>query len=183
MSAIIARRARLSGTHTFLRNLPDGRTYSYEDLERETNGLAHAFREIGIGYKDHVAVMFENCPEQVLSHFALGTLGAATVPINTAAKGQLLSYYLQHADCTSVIISESLIEELLRVAPTLPLLKHVIVLGIRPLPGTGSVPCPSASTRSRPAAQATRPSRAPRGSATSPTCSIRRGRPGPPRPS
>ncbi|WP_226797671.1 ATP-dependent acyl-CoA ligase [Cupriavidus necator] len=129
MSAIIARRARLSGTHTFLRNLPDGRTYSYEDLERETNGLAHAFREIGIGYKDHVAVMFENCPEQVLSHFALGTLGAATVPINTAAKGQLLSYYLQHADCTSVIISESLIEELLRVAPTLPLLKHVIVLG------------------------------------------------------
>src|SRR2546428_181225 len=89
MSSVIARRARLSGAHTFLRYLPDGRHYTYADLDRETNGIARAFADLGIGYRDHVAVMFDNCPEQVLSHFALGKLGAVAVPINTAAKGQL----------------------------------------------------------------------------------------------
>lgn len=129
ISSVIAQRARLSGAHTFLRYLPDGRHYTYADLERETNGIARAFADLGIGYRDHVAVMFDNCPEQVLSHFALGKLGAVAVPINTAAKGQLLRYYLDHADCAAIIVSDGLAGEVLRIAADLPALKRVIVLG------------------------------------------------------
>lgn len=142
MSAIIARRAEISGDRVFLRYMPDGRSYTYRDLDRVTNGLAHAFRALGIGNGDHAAVMFENCPEQVLSHFALGKLGAVSVPINTAAKGQLLRYYLDHADCSSVIVSAALAEEVVQVAAELPTLRRLIVLGdVQParmrLEGTG----------------------------------------------
>ncbi|RDK05104.1 ATP-dependent acyl-CoA ligase [Cupriavidus lacunae] len=129
MSAILARRAALSADQLFLRDMPDGRSYTYSELERETNGLAHAFRDMGIGYRDHVAVMFENCPEQVLSYFSLGKAGAVSVPINTAAKGQLLRYYLDHADCSSVVVSEALVEEVVQVAGDLPGLSRLIILG------------------------------------------------------
>lgn len=128
-AAILARRAELSGDHCFLHSLPDGRTWSYRDLNRETNGIALALREMGVQQRDHVAVMTENCPEQLFSFFALGKLGAVSVPINTAAKGSLLHYYLDHADCSTVIVAASLAGEVMEIAAKLSSLRRVIVLG------------------------------------------------------
>lgn len=129
MAHIVARRAALSGSKTFLHYLPDGRRTSYQALHRETNGIALAFRAMGIAYRDHVGVMLENCPEQLFGYLALGKLGAVSVPINTAAKGQLLRYYLEHADCSALIVSEALAPTLIDIAAQLPLLRRLIVVG------------------------------------------------------
>lgn len=126
---IVARRAALSGAQTFLHNMADGRCHTYLDLHRQTNGIAHALAALGIGHGHHVAVMLENCPEQVFSYVALGKLGAVSVPINTAAKGQLLRYYLDHADCTAVVVSDALATQLADTIATLPRIERVIVLG------------------------------------------------------
>ncbi|SCU96144.1 AMP-binding enzyme [Cupriavidus necator] len=129
MASILARRAELSGDRVFLRFMPDGRSYTYRDLHRETNGIAHALRAMGVGYRDHAAVISENCPEQLFSFFALGKLGAVSVPINTAAKGALLRDYLARADCSALIVAESLVDGVLEIAAALPLLRCVVVIG------------------------------------------------------
>lgn len=126
---IIARRATLSGPRIFLRDMADGRCYSYLDLHRHSNGMARALLAQGVAYRDHVAVMLDNCAAQVFCYAALGKLGAVSVPINTAAKGQLLRYYLDHADCSAVVVSESLAGTLSDIAGSLPRIQRIFVIG------------------------------------------------------
>ena len=77
--------------------------YSYAEVERLTNELAAGLTEAGVEAGQHVAIMMENCPEYLWLVFALGKLGAVGVPINNAAKGALLGYYLDDADCVHAV--------------------------------------------------------------------------------
>ena len=107
----------------------DGRTITFRQLDRTTNALAHGFLNEGIAPGDHVAVLMENCPECLLSYLALGKMGAVVVPINTAARGQLLKYYLELADCKALLVSGNLAKFVEPVSAELPLLRIVCVLG------------------------------------------------------
>lgn len=179
---IVARRAALSGSQTFLRNMADGRCHTYLDLHRQTNGIAQALAALGIGHGDHVAVMLENCPEQVFSYVALGKLGAVSVPINTAAKGQLLRYYLDHADCTAIVVSDTLAAPLADIIAALPRLQRVIVLGQARAAAAGLPDGVAVHPfRTWTAAMPRRASRC--GSTTWPTCCTPRAPPARPRPS
>ncbi len=127
--AVIARRAALHGERRFLEFVPDGRCYSYRDLHRITNGVAASLRGMGIGYRDHVAVLMDNCPEQIFVMYAAGKLGAVAVPVNTAARGRLLKYYLELADVSTVVLQASYLEQVLPLLDELPLLRRLVVLG------------------------------------------------------
>jgi crotonobetaine/carnitine-CoA ligase len=100
---VVAEKARQLGDQEFLHYLPDGRKFSFRDLHIQSNKLANGLLRAGIKPGSHVAVMMENCPEQLLLFFALGKIGAVTVPINTAARGQLFLHYLIHSDVTAFI--------------------------------------------------------------------------------
>ena len=126
---IIARRASLHGERRFLEFVPDGRCFSYRDLHRITSGLAIGLRGLGVGRGDHVAVLMDNCPEQVFAMFAAGKLGAVAVPINTAARGLLLKYYLELADVGTIVLQADYVERLLPLLAELPLLRRMVVLG------------------------------------------------------
>ena len=56
------------------------------------------FARLGIRKGDHVAVMLPNCPEFIWTIWGLGKLGAVTVPLNTAARGELLRYFITQSD-------------------------------------------------------------------------------------
>ena len=56
------------------------------------------FVELGVGKGDHVAVMLPNCPEFIWTIWGLAKLGAVTVPLNTAARGELLRYFITQSD-------------------------------------------------------------------------------------
>ena len=72
--------------------------YSYAQVHDSSNRYAGGFREIGVGKGDHVAVMLPNCPEFIWTIWGLGKLGAVTVPLNTAARGELLRYFMTQSD-------------------------------------------------------------------------------------
>ncbi len=126
---LIEQRARELGAKTFLHFLPDGRTISYLDLQRRTNGIGAAFANAGIHAGTHSAVFLDNCPELVLSVFSLGKIGAVWVPINTAARGQLLCYYLDQADISAIILEPHNAPVLRDVLPLVPKLRTVFVVG------------------------------------------------------
>ncbi|MBA3055312.1 MAG: ATP-dependent acyl-CoA ligase [Sphingomonadales bacterium] len=139
VATILADKAARNGDRTFLTFLPDGRTFTYADLDTITNRYANGLKALGIGRGAHVAVWMANSPEMIFSIFALGKLGAVAVPLNTAVRGQLLTYYLTHADISAIIADADLIDRLPECAADLPDVRHLIVHGefadAAPLPG------------------------------------------------
>ena len=122
---VVAEQARVHRGRTFLHFLPDGRRFSYEDMDRLSNRLANGLLRAGVEPGAHVAVMMENSPEQLLLFFALGKLGAVAVPINVAARGQLLQYYLAHSDCVAFVGDTGLMPHLHEIRDTVPAVTHL----------------------------------------------------------
>jgi crotonobetaine/carnitine-CoA ligase len=110
VGAVLARQAALQGDHPFLRF--EGADVSYAEAHRRTDQLAAGFAAIGVGYGTHVAILLGNRPDFLWTYFALGKLGAVSVPINTAAKGDLLTYYLAQSDATVLVIEAALTRRL-----------------------------------------------------------------------
>ncbi len=130
---VLADKAATLGERPFLHYLPDGRRYSFRDMDRLSNALANGLLRTGIRQGEHVAVMMDNCPEQLLLYFALGKIGAVAVPINTAARGQLLQYYLNHSGAVALFMERALLRHFLDVRDGTPegapLLRCIGLLG------------------------------------------------------
>lgn len=125
---ILPIKAAKNGDKTFIHYLPDGRKFSYRDVESLSNRIANSFLSHGIGKGAHVAVMMENCPEQILTFFALGKIGVVFVPLNPAAKGAFLEYYLTNAEICAVVVEGHLLEQVREIAPQVPDVRHCFVL-------------------------------------------------------
>lgn len=82
-----------------------GQRYSYAQAHDISNRYANGFAELGIRKGDHVAVMLPNCPEFIWAIWGLGKLGAVTVPLNTASKGDLLRYFVTQSDSCCVVVA------------------------------------------------------------------------------
>ena len=122
---ILADKADQCGDRPFLRF--DDRVISYAQLDEMTNRYANGFAGLGVGAGDHVAMLLPNCPEFLFTLWGLGKLGAVAVPVNTAAKGEQLSYFLAQSDSTVVVTDESLIERVEGALPGAPGISRVIV--------------------------------------------------------
>jgi crotonobetaine/carnitine-CoA ligase len=88
-------------------------TYSYAETELQANQLAHGMQRWGVSRGSRVAAILDNSPQYIISLFAIAKLGALNVPINTAARGQLLAYFLTDCECTHVIVQEDYVDTLL----------------------------------------------------------------------
>ena len=144
MGRMLSEKGRRLGSKVFLTHLPDGRTFTYGQIDELTRRIGNGLLGIGIPFGGHVAVLMENCPEQVLAQWGICRAGMVTVPINIGAKGHLLSYFLTHADCVAVIVERALLDRIEEVASLVPKLRHVIVAEI-PRAGT-----PTTHDRSQP---------------------------------
>lgn len=130
LGQIVADKAALHGDRTFIRY--GDRTLSYRDLDLQSNKIANGLTRMGVGRSTHVAFMLDNSPEIILLYVALGKLGAVSVPINTAARGELLAYYLTQSDSEMVIADSALVDRLVPVASSVPRLRHVVSLAETP---------------------------------------------------
>ena len=116
----------------------DGKTYDYAHLERTTNRYANSLRALGIGRGDHVAVMLPNGPEFMWLIWGLGKIGAVAVPLNTAAKGELLRYFLEQSDSTWVVVHAEFAQRVSEVTSGMSTLRGVIHVGAQETPNFGS---------------------------------------------
>ena len=76
----------------------------YDGVLRIASGL----RTLGVEQGDRVAVMMPNRPEFLLAHFGAICAGAAPVPVNTAQRGETLSYLLKDCGARAIVVDESL---------------------------------------------------------------------------
>ena len=78
--------------------LHEQRQYTYQELDEASNCLAQRLRAAGVVRGDRVGLYLEKSLEAVAALFGILKLGAAYVPLDTAAPAQRIAYII--ANCT-----------------------------------------------------------------------------------
>lgn len=107
----------------------EGQDWSYEEVHKLTNRYANGFAHLGIRKGTHVAVMLPNCVEYFGVVWGLGKLGAVSVPLNTAAKGELLKYFIEQSNSEWIVVDEEWEDRLAEILPSLKKVKGCLRLG------------------------------------------------------
>jgi crotonobetaine/carnitine-CoA ligase len=107
----------------------EGVLYTAREMDRESNRLAHALREMGVAHGDRVATLLENRAEQVVTFFAALKIGAVQVPINTAYKGEFLRHQLADSGAKIFVVQGDFASRAVEVVgdTNTPDLQYVIV--------------------------------------------------------
>lgn len=87
--------------------MTDDKVWSYDDIARASRVLATRLIDLGIGPRDHVAMVLPNGAEFAIAKFALGRIGAVAVPINYNLRQTELSYILAQADCVALLTMDA----------------------------------------------------------------------------
>ncbi|HWU84146.1 MAG TPA: AMP-binding protein, partial [Rhodocyclaceae bacterium] len=77
--------------------LPDGRAWTYDDIDRASAKLAHLLLALGLQPGDRVAAQVEKSPEALLLYLASLRAGTVFLPLNPAYQAQEIEYFLNDA--------------------------------------------------------------------------------------
>ena len=117
-----------------------GTTVSAAAVAGTAARLAASLAGLGVRPGDRVATLLENSIEAALAWWGIVHAGAVAVPVNTAYKGEYLRHQLADSGSRVLVVAADLAERAAEVAPGLPDLAHVAVVGTAggPPPGPGA---------------------------------------------
>jgi len=127
LPTLLAERAGQIGNHPYV--LFRDRILTYGELNSLSNRFAHAFRQLGLGKGDPVAVMLSNCPEWIACWFGLAKLGAVLVAFNTQWKAEGIRYALDQADVKCCLVGAEYQDEWKKIQENPARLKVVFDVG------------------------------------------------------
>jgi long-chain acyl-CoA synthetase len=104
----------------------DGKSLTYEALHKVVNSLGNELRRLGIQKGDKVAIMLPNCPEFVISYFAVQKVGAVAVTVNILSTSYELRHLLGNSDTKCLITETPLAKRYEEIREDIPLCKHII---------------------------------------------------------
>lgn len=98
---------------------------SHERSLRITGGLAG----LGVGSQEPVAVLLDNSLDTAHVWSGLGLGGMVEVPVNTAYKGGFLAHVLNDSAAPTLVVEDSYVERIARIAGDLTALRTLVVRG------------------------------------------------------
>ncbi|PWK91922.1 crotonobetaine/carnitine-CoA ligase [Fulvimonas soli] len=123
------------GNQPFLDDM--GTIYSFADIDDHACRLANGLRALGVTKGQTVVTLLDNHAGTALIMFAITKLGAISVPVNTAYKGEFLRHQVADAGAAVVIAESDYAERLGAVAEGVPEVTTVVHRGPPPrLPTT-----------------------------------------------
>ncbi|OGR48887.1 MAG: hypothetical protein A2021_08780 [Elusimicrobia bacterium GWF2_52_66] len=112
---------------TLAKTVAGGRRLTYGELKRAVDRSADMFWQLGIRKSDRVAIALRNSPEFIISYFALGKLGAVSVPINfMVSKEEEIQYIIENSNAKGVVTENEFLKPYTNVKKRLPGLKFTI---------------------------------------------------------
>ncbi len=105
------------------------RRATFAEIAPRAGQLAGALRRLGIEAGDRVGTFQWNNQEHLEGYLAVPTMGAVLHTLNIRLFPELLTYVVNHAEDRVVIVDDSLVPLLARVAPDLKTVEHFIVVG------------------------------------------------------
>jgi fatty-acyl-CoA synthase len=103
---------------------------SYTHLLQKAELLAQYLKGLGVQNGDRVVVCMQNCPQLIISHFAVLRLDAVVVPVNPMNKSEELKHYITDPDTQVAITTADLGSEWAMASNALEpaqRLKHLLV--------------------------------------------------------
>ncbi len=107
-----------------------GRQWTYRELVQACEQLAGQLARLGVRRGDRVLLDMQNCPQLVITHFAILRLDAVVVPVNPMNKAQELQHYITDPDVKVAVTTADLASELAQASAALPQelqLAHMVV--------------------------------------------------------
>ena len=97
----------------------EDQTITYDELQERVNALGNALVERGVEPGDRVMVRFPNRPEAIVSILAIQKVGGVALPSMKLLRARELTYILNNAEATSVIVYDDLLDEIEGALPDL----------------------------------------------------------------
>ena len=107
-----------------------GRTWTYSQLQLEAEKIASALCKMGVQKGDRVVLDMQNCPQLVITHFAILRLDAVVVPVNPMNRMEELKHYILDPDTKVAVTTADLAPELAAASNALEKnqrLQHMLV--------------------------------------------------------
>ena len=105
------------------------RRASYAEVANRAELLAAALKRLGIKEGDRVGTFAWNTQEHMEAYFAIPCMGAVLHTLNLRLFPEQLSYIINHAEDRIVIVDDSLVPLLAKVAKDLKKIERYIVIG------------------------------------------------------
>lgn len=102
---------------------------TYADLWDRSGRFVAALGTLGLTSGDAAAIMLPNGPAFLTAWFGMARSGIVEVPINTAYRGDLLSYVLAQSRCRLVVTNAALLPRITAIVEQLPDLDHLVLVG------------------------------------------------------
>lgn len=109
---VLERRANALGDDPFIHYGHSETDISFTELDQIANSIANALRERGIGRGDVVSVMFRDPLRTLFAMFGIQKAGAVFSPINFEYSGAVLSYQLNDAAPSILLIEDQYLDRL-----------------------------------------------------------------------
>ncbi|MDP4922526.1 MAG: AMP-binding protein, partial [Limnohabitans sp.] len=107
-----------------------GRVWTYRELMDSAEHLAGQLQAMGVHAGDRVVLDMQNCPQLVITHFAILRIDAVVVPVNPMNRAEELKHYITDPDTRVAVTTGDLAPELAQASEALPpeqRLKNLVV--------------------------------------------------------
>jgi crotonobetaine/carnitine-CoA ligase len=131
-----------------------GNAWTFRDARDIAAGRAASLRAAGVSAGDRVAILCSNRLEMLEIILGCGWIGAIAVPINTAAMGPQIGYYLSNSGACLFAIEAQFVERLAHVSEGLASLRSIWVISAGALPSGTMPPMQAMPPRAKPIAPA-----------------------------
>jgi long-chain acyl-CoA synthetase len=107
-----------------------GKKTTYQTLAEQVNKFANGLKKLGVKPKTRVAIMLPNCPQYVISYYAVLKLGAIVVQTNPLYMENELIFQLNDAEAEFIVTLDLLSGRINKIIDR-TLLKKVIITSIK----------------------------------------------------
>ncbi|MEA2388381.1 MAG: hypothetical protein QOG41_1154 [Thermoleophilaceae bacterium] len=127
---ILRRMRRMYGDSEIVTLTDAGTTRaSYAEVCERIDRLCNALRSLGIGDGDRVATFAWNSQRHLEAYMAAPCMGAVLHTLNIRLFEEQLTYIANHAEDKVVLVDDSLVPLLEKVAPTFETVEHYVIMG------------------------------------------------------
>jgi fatty-acyl-CoA synthase len=108
---------------------PEMHRYTYADWYARTGRLANALARLGVSPGDRVATLGWNTYRHLELYFAVPCMGAVLHTLNLRLPADQLTYIINHAEDRFIVVDQTLLPIVEKIAPQLPKVECFIIMG------------------------------------------------------
>jgi long-chain acyl-CoA synthetase len=101
---------------------------TYTQLLTMVKDFGTSLINMGMGKGDRIAVLTHNCPEWVISYYAIVTNNGIVVPIDKELKPQEIRYILEDSGAKFIIVTKEYLGKIEEICESLPDLKKIVLI-------------------------------------------------------